>query len=243
MPQAPPRSPIHKRGTMSEPQHDEEHELAEPTPTDVPEPDQDAETEEAEHEAHEHEQDEPEPTEAKAPPTDAAKEQRRVAAALKREHEAHDRKLEKILGDAHEHVLPCPLCGDGMQGYVFPGDGQMLDDETKGLVLAFLGEAAPNQLRPAEGAEMCDRCDGFGQLAWPTRNPHLQTQTCPKCSGNGYVLKAAIPSNVTEFPQGVYTQPTPPAGEVAPCPLCGAPNSAGKPHFCNPIGASGVVNA
>lgn len=223
---------------MREP--NKQDEITEPGVTDVPEPDQEPTTHEPSEEEEEAEEGAQEPTEPPEPQVDAAKEQRRVAGALKREHEAHDKKLEKILGSAHEHVLACPLCGDGLQGYVFPGDGQMLDDEQKAQVLSFLGEAAPEQLRPAEGAVMCDRCDGHGRLAWPTRNPHLETQMCPKCSGNGYVLVAQSQTNVHEFPQAPPTTTYVPTGEVGPCPICGAPNSAGKPHFCNPAQATGA---
>jgi hypothetical protein len=233
---------------MSEPEHEHDEEAAE-TPVDEPGPSDDEQAEEEAHEAEEAAQEpteasvaksgeEPgEPDERRAPPVDAAKEQRRLAAALKREQEAHSKKLEKVLGEAHEHVLLCPLCGDGLQGYVFPGDGQMLSDEDRATVLGFIGVERPVELREAEGVVMCDRCDGMGELKYPSRKALLATQPCPACNGNGYKLDVQQPANVSQFP----TAPTQPAvdlgAQTAACPLCGAPNSAGRPHFCNPTQA------
>lgn len=217
---------------MNEPEHEEapdESVTISPVVDDV----------EAEEEEHEAEEETHEPAEAFQPPVDAAKEQRRLAAALKREQEAHSRKLEKVLGEAHEHVLLCPLCGEGLQGYVFPGDGQMLDDEQKGAVLTFIGSEIPLELQAAEGVVMCDRCDGWGELKYPSRKQLLATQPCPACNGNGYKLDVLPQSNVAHLPEFGAAPSPPPYGEVAACALCGAPNSAGKPHFCNPAQASG----
>jgi hypothetical protein len=218
---------------MSEP--GEQEELTEPTVVDVPELDQPSDDETAEEEAHEAEQVEQEPAEAAQPTVDAAKEQRRLAGALKREQEAHDKKLEKILGEAHEHVLACPLCGDGLQGYVFPGDGPNLPEEQKVAALAFLQVEGPGTLNQAQGFHECETCNGYGELANPTKVPHYLTRTCPDCQGNGFRADVQPQSNVAQLP--ATAQPSNPSygGEVGACPLCGAPNSAGRPHFCNPV--------
>lgn len=237
---APRPPPIHGRGTMSEPNESQETEPDVPGVADVPEPDQEPHEpipDEAEEAAEADEQTPPEPAQ---PPVDAAKEQRRITAALEREHKAHDAKLEKILGAAHEDVLPCPLCGDGLQGYVFPGDGPNLPDEQKQQAMAFLQVGGPPQLNMVPGFHECELCNGYGELANPTKAPHFLTRTCYECQGNGFKADAQPASNVSPLVFD-HTQPPPiPTNEVGPCPICGVPNTAGKPHFCNPATATGA---
>jgi rubrerythrin len=209
---------------MSETEH-EQTEGDEATETPVS-PETVIDDEEADEEAETPEEGAQEPTEPSQPPVDAAKEQRRIAAALKREHEAHDRKLEKILGEAHEHVLACPLCGDGLQGYVFPMDGANLTDEERANVLAFIGGQPERVLRPAKGVHECDVCDGWGQLAFPTKVPHVTEQMCPKCSGQGYVLDQAEQTNVAQFP----TQPQTASGGEGVAHTVQIPDVYGRPY-------------
>jgi hypothetical protein len=221
---------------MGETEH--EHDLDEQQPDASPElaPDEleDQEREAALEEGAQH------PPEAAQPKGDDQKAVRDLEKKIVKEREQHAKRLGTILGEASTDTLPCPLCFHGLMGFVLPGDADTMPDDQRAAALAFLGVDGGGELQPAEGVIECDRCNGFGQLKYPTRNVHLETQTCPKCTGNGYVLEHAPASNVTQLQPGAPAPVFDVAAPVGPCPLCNAPNSAGRPHFCNPGAATGT---
>jgi hypothetical protein len=221
---------------MGESEHEAQPDETEPAVSDEPGADE-LEDQEREAELEGGAQEQPE---ASQPQGDDQKAVRELEKKIGKERDQHAKRLGTILGEASTDTLPCPLCFEGLMGFVLPGDADTMPDDQRAAALAFLGASEASELEPAEGAVMCDRCNGHGQLQWPTRNPHLQTQTCPKCSGNGYTLVPTQQTNVSQLP--VTQQPSNPSygGEVGPCPICAALNSAGKPHFCNPVAAAGV---
>jgi hypothetical protein len=220
----------------------ETHEPDVPGVADVPEPDQEPhepipdEADQAEEEEeHEHEQPTSEPAAKAQTMGDDPKAVQKLRKQVRDERDRHAKRLGDILGDAATDTLPCPLCFDGLMGFVLPMDAGNLSDEQKAAVLAFVGEDMGSELRDAEGVVMCDRCDGHGQLKYPSRNPHTKTQQCPKCAGQGFVLAPQPVTAVPDLPPAPVPTFTQQNGQVGPCPLCGAPNSAGRPHFCNPV--------
>jgi len=142
---------------------------------------------------------------------------------LAREAERHGKRVSEIMGDDFAMLEICPL--DFTPGYVMPQMAAQLPDDVKDRVRALIGDGGASELRDAEGVEMCPRCDGHGQLAFPTRNPHVKTQMCPKCSGQGYVnVTPPAPENVTALTAPAW-QPQPPATSNGP----GTPDSWGRP--------------
>ncbi len=162
---------------------------------------------------------------------------KKLETALTRERERHANRLGDLLGEAGNDLLPCPLCFHDLQGFVIPASLHDLSDETRGILQAILGVEPEPELQPAEGVVECARCNGFGQLRYPTRNVHLETQTCPACSGNGYTTApgqgAAVVPLGGSAAGGVVSTFTP----AQPCTLCGMAGMAGQPHYCNPAGA------
>jgi predicted nucleic-acid-binding Zn-ribbon protein len=168
------------------------------------------------------------------PQMGSEKDLRALEKKLTGERDRHAKRLGDLLGDAATDALPCPLCFEGLMGFVLPGDAASLPEAQKAAALTFLGQEIPGKLRPAEGVVMCDRCDGYGELEYPTRNQHLKNQICPKCSSNGYVPVQQQQASVTNLPHVVTAADAAQNGVVMPCSRCGAPNSEGRPHFCNP---------
>jgi hypothetical protein len=204
----------------------------EPTPTVSPET---VIEEEAEEEAaHERETAGDEPTEARGPQMDSEKDVRALQKKLTTERERHSAKLGVILGDAATDILACPLCFEGLMGFVLPGDAASLPEAQKAAALTFLGQEIGSEVPQTPETETCSRCDGYGVTKNPTRSPHHETSMCGPCGGQGYVKLSTPMLPVTEFPPDVFTPASSGNGIVAPCPLCGAVNSAGRPHFCNP---------
>jgi len=223
-------------------EHDQEREPdAEPTPEPAAEPGAEP-ADEPDHDIDNGDAgDEPEP-EPERPGTEQLL--REQSKKLDKETKRHVTALGNILGDSAVDTLPCPLCFGGLQGFVYPQDAASLSDEARMAALSFLGLGAPLEdepppLKEAEGVVMCDRCDGWGKLVYPTRNPHVETQNCPKCSGQGYVAQPAAPTNVQPLPTSYVPTTSSSAATAGACPLCGAPGMAGQPHWCAPPQAVG----
>jgi rubrerythrin len=201
-----------------EPEPDAEPE-AEPEPAPEPEPEEDPEAE-------------PEPE----PEAEPSPEQQMTAieTALTKERDLHSKRLSKILGDASTHVLPCPFCFDGLQGFVYPGSGQGLDDDQREAAFALLGQSAMPDFEDAEGVSTCPRCKGRGQLRFPTHVEHTLLQTCPACQGAGYVVEQEAARPPAAPPPVLAVVPPQPSNGANACPSCGLAGMAGQPHYCQP---------
>jgi hypothetical protein len=158
-----------------------------------------------------------------------------LGAALARESKLHAKRLGLILGDAATETILCPLCGDGLQGFLHPGSIYELTDENREAALAFLGAPVPGHLQKAEGVVECDRCNGYGQLEYPTKVEHVTTQSCPKCGGNGYVLESQTAATQVEHAIQQAVTPQAPLNGANACPSCGQAGMAGQPHYCQPV--------
>jgi hypothetical protein len=160
---------------------------------------------------------------------------RALGMALDRERKLHAKRLGAILGDNATETMLCPLCGDGLMGYLHPGSVFELTDENREAALAFLGAPAPGHLKPAEGVVECSRCDGWGQLEYPTKVEHVQTQSCPRCAGQGYVNAEQTADSRVEHAISQLAAPPQAANGAGACPTCGQPGMAGQPHYCQPV--------
>jgi hypothetical protein len=191
--------------------------------------------EEAEEEAaHERETAGDEPTEARGPQMDSEKDVRALQKKLTTERERHSAKLGVILGDAATDILACPLCFEGLMGFVLPGDAASLPEAQKAAALTFLGQEIDGGMPQTPETETCSRCDGYGVTKNPTRSPHHETSMCGPCGGQGYVKLSPTVPQLSSVPHVVTAADAQANGVVGPCLICLAPNSAGRPHFCNP---------
>jgi hypothetical protein len=177
----------------------------------------------------------PEPPAAPEPEEATEGEQNRaLGMALDRERKAHSNKLSKILGDRSTETMPCPLCFEGLMGFLHPGSQAELTDEARTNALAFLGAPQASALKEAEGVVECDRCAGWGQLLYPGKVEHLQQQMCPKCAGNGYVSETqTADTRLGHVLEGVQATGAVVNGANA-CAICGTAGMAGQPHYCQP---------
>jgi hypothetical protein len=163
------------------------------------------------------------------------KDVRALAKKLETERKKHADRLGAILGDAATDALPCPLCFEGLMGFVLPGDAASLPEPQKAAALTFLGQDIGSEVPQTPETETCSRCDGYGVTKNPTRSPHHETSMCGPCGGQGYVKITPQQPSVVEFPNAVFTPAAVGNGVNAPCSRCGAPNLEGLPHFCNPV--------
>lgn len=219
----------------------ETHEQEEPQVTDVPEPDQEPPMplpdEAGEHEAGEDDV-QPETAQSKS-----EKEIEKAVKSLQAENTRHKNRVSQIMGEDAQDLVPCPRCVGFADGLIFPPDAAPVDEAQREAVLSSigLGAEAGGGLVMRPGYIECPDCNGFGEWQNPTKAPHYQKTQCTGCGGQGYRPEVAPQSNVTPIQSTASPSVFVPANEAGPCPRCGAPNSDGKPHFCNPVTTAGVV--
>jgi hypothetical protein len=134
----------------------------------------------------------------------------------------------KTLADKYKQdVAPCPLC-DRVEIAPLLVAKIVAQPAEFWTNMARMGGVEPEpEHAAAEGVVMCDRCNGWGELDYPTRNPHMERQMCPSCTGNGYVLVASEQQTV------VSIQPLP---SFPTAQLSGAVASTGNDQWGRPPG-------
>jgi hypothetical protein len=184
-----------------------------PTPAEGDEADQDEQAEDAEAE--------PEPP----PPQSSFTVSEALNRKLETERKRHATAVKNLVDEYDQDAAPCPICETPDLAPRIIGTVTEMPYEAWQQLAAVGGNALDEPRREAEGVHMCDRCNGWGELDYPTRNPHMQSQTCPRCGGNGY-----LPDDAPEQPAAPvvnipgYVPPTAPTP-----PIAGTPDNWGRP--------------
>jgi hypothetical protein len=199
-------------------------ELTEPTEPAPPpgEPTTDEEGEEADADEH---GEQTEPTSALALPRDSLTVSDELNEKREQQAKSQARNVERLADEYGQDVMPCPLCERVDIAPLIVS--KMVEMPAEGwAALAQMGGVEPEpEHAEAEGVVMCDRCNGWGELDYPTRNPHMARQTCPKCQGNGYTLEAQEQTTVVPIaPMPSFPTPAPPVSGFA-----GGNDSWGRP--------------
>lgn len=201
---------------MTDPAPEPQTEPDEGTPETEPEtPTPDQGDEAAEAEQAEDEAPEPEPP----PPQSSFTVSEALNRKLETERKRHATAIQNLVDQYGQDSAPCPICERPELAPLIIGTVTEMPYEAWQQLAAVGGHELDEPRREAEGVHMCDRCNGWGELDYPTRNPHMQSQTCPRCGGNGY-----LPDEAAEQPAApVVNIP----GYVPPQPL--SPTAAGTP--------------
>lgn len=118
---------------------------------------------------------------------------------LENEAERHAKAVERIMGDDFALLVPSPV--DWTPGFLFNVPAMHPTPEQVAELHALLGNAAPLELREAEDAEGCDKCNALGEVLTGSRKPGQETKPCTACTGTGWKTKP-VPMQ-----QQAYTPP------------------------------------
>jgi hypothetical protein len=161
---------------------------------------------------------------------------RRRETELKR----HERAMVKLFDEYEQDGLPCPVCiRPEAAPVIFAAVHEHAENGYQALAV-FAGMEPEPPRRKAEDVVMCDRCDGYGDLDYPTRNEHVKRQMCPKCTGQGYVPIAPTEqpgAGVVPIPGYTPPPPAPFGDQSGPDPWQRPP---GHPHYGTPPAQVGV---
>jgi hypothetical protein len=129
---------------------------------------------------------------------------------LDAENSRHAKRVGEIMDEAAVDLIPCPVCMDGIAGWVYSPEAQQLSDEAVLRLRQLIGLSGLEGIKPATFATKCPDCDGLGEVTTGSRVPGYETATCERCGKQGWIKVGSTPTNghVEIEPEQVVTGPT-----------------------------------
>lgn len=175
--------------TVEEPVVETETEPDEQTDTPA-EPDEDAETDE-EMDA---DVDVDAPTPTPAPEMMTERQLEEASKKLEQSAKTWRSRVETILGEAANDLVPCELCNPIIPGFHFPAELEQPRDDQHARLLEVLRTPSAPEFQLATHVRRCGTCDGYGQVLSGSKVPGKERVTCPTCKGNGFQGQGDVPS-------------------------------------------------
>lgn len=156
---------------------------------------------------------EPEPDEPDADAADAAeaavlsqRELEKRSQRLDGENTRHAKRVGEIMGDdAAADLIPCPVCMDGIAGWIYPPEVAQLSPEAIARVRTVIGLPDFTTYRAANFGHECPECGGLGNVTTGSHVPGYEAATCERCKGQGWVRTNELVSVAGEVP---HPEPT-----------------------------------
>jgi hypothetical protein len=185
---------------MSEATQEPQTETTEPTPDTEQTPDTEPVTEPQEPTEAPAEVEEPEPIEGpdetepepeRAPdaplPAMTEAEHEKRAQRLEAENVRHAKRVSEIMEEDATHLIGCPVCMDGIAGWIFPPEVQQLPDEAIARIRQVIGLPDYSSYVEAKDAAQCPDCAGLGKVKTGSAVPTREVKECSTCSGAGWI--------------------------------------------------------
>jgi hypothetical protein len=155
---------------------------------------------------------EPEPDEpgAQAEPDPEAqvqsqRELEKRSQRLDGENTRHAKRVGEIMADAAADLIPCPVCMDGIAGWIYPPEVQTLSPDAIARVRSVIGLPDYTTYLPANFGGECPECGGLGNVITGSHVPGYETATCERCKGQGWVRTSELVRVEGEVP---HPEPT-----------------------------------
>jgi hypothetical protein len=129
---------------------------------------------------------------------------------LDAENSRHAKRVGEIMDEAAVDLIPCPVCMDGIAGWVYSPEVQKLSDEAVLRLRQLIGLSGLEGIQQATFATRCPDCDGHGEVTTGSRVHGYETTTCERCLKAGWIRVGSAPTNghVEIEPEQVVTGPT-----------------------------------
>ena len=129
---------------------------------------------------------------------------------LDAENSRHAKRVGEIMDEAAVDLIPCPVCMDGIAGWVYSPEVQQLSDEAVLRLRQLIGLSGLEGIKQATYATRCPDCDGHGEVTTGSRVHGYETTTCERCKKAGWIRVGSAPTNghVEIEPEQVVTGPT-----------------------------------
>jgi hypothetical protein len=114
---------------------------------------------------------------------------------LDAENVRHAKRVSEIMDEGAVDLIPCPVCMDGIAGWVYSPDVQALSEDAVLRLRQLIGLSGLDGITQATFAARCPACDGNGEVRTGSRVPGYETTTCERCLKSGWIRTDAPPTN------------------------------------------------
>jgi hypothetical protein len=135
-------------------------------------------------------EDEDEPADEPEPAPLEASSQAEIEGKLKKlgtSAQTFRRRVQDVLGEDAQHLVPCELCEPEIPGFHWPAEIARPRDDTHLRLLEVLRTPAAPEYVAAQGMRTCETCQGWGKVRTGSRVAGQEITSCPTCRAFGYV--------------------------------------------------------
>jgi hypothetical protein len=138
---------------------------------------------------------------------------------LDAENVRHAKRVSEIMADDAPNLIPCPVCMDGIAGWVFLPEVQQLPPEAITRIRQLIGLPDLTTYDQAKFATQCPDCHGMGEVKTGSLVNGFEVTTCETCKKQGWVRTTPYQANGTAPDEApAVTGPTIYGLEVQPDP-------------------------
>src|SRR5438477_1493440 len=136
--------------------------------------------------------------EAAAPPSGSAQDEKAIEiryGKLANENARHARRVSEIMEEDATSLIQCPVCMDGIAGWIYPPDVAPLPDVAVARIRQVIGLPAYSNFKAATFAQECPDCGGLGEVRTGSHLPGKEVTTCRRCGKAGWIDLGTQPQN------------------------------------------------
>lgn len=126
-----------------------------------------------------------------------AQDEKEIEARYQRlgnENARHARRVSEIMADDATALIQCPVCMDGIAGWIYPPDVAPLPDEAIARIRQVIGLPDLTTFEDATDASQCPACKGLGRVKTGSNVPGYEVKECGRCASRGWI-SLGVPVN------------------------------------------------